>query len=64
MHGELNIYTMKYYEFLMVILALIGCIGGIGYCIYEGALPVAAGIVVLSILAYPTWIKYFNDLNS
>lgn len=55
---------MKYYEFLMVILALIGCIGGIGYCIYEGALPVAAGIVVLSILAYPTWIKYFNDLNS
>lgn len=55
---------MKYYEFLMVVLALMGCIGGIGYCIFEGALPVAAGIVVLSILAYPTWKMYFKDLNS
>ena len=55
---------MKYYEFLMVVLALVGCIGGIGYCIFEGALPVAAGIVVLSILAYPKWMEYLRDLNS
>ena len=54
----------KFYEFFMCLLAVMGCIGGIGYSIWSGAWPVAAGIIVLSVLAFPTIKSYFNDLNS
>ena len=54
----------KLYEFLMSFFAVIGCIGGICYSIWSGAWPVAAGIIVLSVLAFPTIKAYFEDLNS
>lgn len=56
--------TKKFYEFFMCLFAVIGCIGGIGYCVWSGAWPVAAGIIVLSVLAYPTIKSYFGDLIS
>ena len=40
----------KVYYFLMLCLYVIGCIGGIGYSVFNGAWPVAA-------LAYMAWQK-------
>ena len=45
-------------------LIIMGVIGGIGYAIYGGSWPIAVGVVVLAILAWPgikkVW-KTFND---
>ena len=47
-----------------LMLIIMGVIGGIGYAIYGGSWPIAVGVVVLAILAWPgikkVW-KTFND---
>ena len=37
-------------------------LGGIGYSIYEGAYPVAAGVAALSVMSLPTVRKHFKEL--
>ena len=53
----------KAIDFAICALWVLGTIGGIGYSIYEGAYPVAAGVAALSIMSFPTVKKHFNDLT-
>ena len=40
----------------------LGSIGGFGYAIYSKAYLIAACIVVLAVMAFPTARKWFNHL--
>ena len=44
-------------------LWVLGGIGGIGYAIYGGSYPIAAGCAINAILALPTVKKHFNELT-
>ena len=50
--------------FLVLALAVLGLLGGIGYAIYGGSYPIAVGIAVLGYLAYPQAKELFNNLLS
>ena len=52
----------KLISFLVICLWAVGTIGGVGYGIYEGAYPVAAGCLVNGILALPTVKRHFDIL--
>ena len=43
----------KAIDFAICALWVLGTIGGIGYSIYEGAYPVAAGVAALSVMSSP-----------
>lgn len=49
---------------VMLFLFVIGTIGGIGYTIYIHEYVTAAGIAVLSFMAWPTAVKYWKELNN
>ncbi len=49
--------------FAMLFLYVIGAIGGIGYAIYGGAWPIAAGVVVAGVLSWPKVKSLYNKLN-
>ena len=55
---------MKVYYFIMLCLYILGVIGGIGYSLYNGAYPIAAGVVALGYMSYPKLKEYFNKLNN
>lgn len=42
---------------------VMGAIGGFGYAVYEGAYPIAASIVILAIMAWPTAVNQWRVLN-
>ena len=46
-----------------LMLIIMGVIGGIGYAIYGGSWPIAVGVVVLTILAWPGIKKVWKSLN-
>lgn len=48
--------------FLGSFLAVIGCIGGIGYACHIGEPVIAIAIGVLSVAAVPTVIKWIKNL--
>lgn len=50
--------------FLVLALAVLGLLGGIGYAIYGGSYPIAVGIAVLGYLAYPQAKKIFENMFS
>ena len=50
-------------QFRSLLPVVLGTIGGIGYSIYEGAYPVAAGVAALSIMSLPTVKKHFKELT-
>ena len=52
----------KAIDFAICALWVLGTIGGIGYSIYEGAYPVAAGVAALSVMSLPTVRKHFKEL--
>lgn len=54
----------KLLSFVVICLWVLGTIGGIGYAIYGGSYPVAAGVAMLAILAWPTVKKHFDYLKS
>lgn len=54
----------KLVSFAVICLWVLGSIGGVGYAIYGGSWPVAAGVAMLSILALPTVKKHFEYLKS
>ena len=52
----------KLINFAVCCLWVLGTIVGIGYSIYEGAYPIAAGVATLSIMSFPTVKKHFKEL--
>ena len=53
----------KFINFAVCCLWVLGTIGGIGYALYEGAYPIAAGVAALSIMSFPIVKKHFNELT-
>ena len=53
----------KAIDFAICALWVLGTIGGIGYAIYEGAYPIAAGVAALSVRSLPTVKKHFKELT-
>lgn len=54
----------KLINFAICCLWVLGTIGGIGYAIYGGSWPIAAGVAALSIMALPTVRKHFDELRN
>ena len=52
----------KLVNFAVCALWVLGGIGGIGYAVYEGAYPIAAGVAALSVMSFPTVKKHFKEL--
>ena len=52
----------KLFYLAALLLYLIGTINGIGYSIYIGEWVTAIGVVVLSVMSFPTAKKLFNYL--
>lgn len=48
--------------FVILAIAFIGLVGGIGYTIHSGAYPIAVGVAVLGYLAYPKAKEMFKGL--
>lgn len=48
--------------FLILAIAFVGLVGGIGYTIYSDAYPVTLGVAVLGYLAYPKAKEMFKSL--
>ena len=48
--------------FVILAIAFIGLVGGIGYTIYGGAYPLAVGVAVLGYLAYDKAKEMFKSL--
>ena len=54
----------KVVSFTVCALWVLGTIGGVGFAIYGGSWPCAAGCVVNAVLALPTVKKHFDYLRS
>ena len=52
----------KVYCFLMLCLYVLGSIGGIGYSVFNGAWPVAAGVAALAYMAWPKVVECYKGL--
>jgi len=50
-------------SFAIICLYLLGSIGGFGYAVYNGAYPIAAGVLALAIMAYPKAWECFKNLR-
>lgn len=59
---KLTIMTKKFISFLLLALAVLGSIGGVGYAIYCGAYPIAAGVATLTYLAWPKITECFKNM--
>ena len=53
--------TKKFFYTLLLMLYAMGSIGGFGYACYSGAYVIAAAVLVLAILAFPTIKKVFKE---
>jgi len=53
----------KILYFVLLFLWAMGILGGIGYSIYGGAWPIAAGVVVAGVLSWPKVKSLYNKLN-
>lgn len=60
----LKIKVMKVYYFIMLCLYILGVIGGIGYSIYNGAYPIAVGVVALGYMAFDKIKYYIQELSN
>lgn len=58
MNGKMK----KVVNFAVCALWVLGTIGGVGYAIYGGSWPIAAGCAVNAVLALPTVKKHFEEL--
>lgn len=54
----------KILYFFLLFLALVGFIGGIGYSVYYGAIPVGIGVAALRWMAWPKVLECWRRLNS
>ena len=53
----------KFLSFILLALAVLGVLGGIGYTIWCGAYPIAVGIAVTGYLAWSNIVKHFKNLT-
>ena len=54
----------KILYFILLFLAVIGLLGGIGYTIYCDAWPVSVGLVAVGYLVWPKFRELFKSLTS
>lgn len=54
----------KILQFFGLCAYVVGAIGGFGYAVYSKTGFVAACIVVLAVMAFPTAKEWFKSLNS
>lgn len=52
----------KIAKFLLLFLVLMGAVGGIIATVINGSYLIAAGIVALSVFAYPKFLEEVNNL--
>lgn len=52
----------KFLSFILLSLAVLGCIGGLGWSLYNGGYVIAVGVVGLTYLAWPEIVKNFKVL--
>lgn len=52
----------KVLYFLGLFAYVLGAIGGFGYALYDKAWPVAASVIVLAIMAFPTAKDWYKKL--
>ena len=53
----------KIFYFIMICLAVLGAIGGIGYTIYCHAYVISVGVAGLAFMAFPTIKDYVKKLT-
>lgn len=49
-------------SFIILFLYALGVIGGIGWSLYNSSYVVAAGVVALAVMAWPTAVNHYNIL--
>jgi hypothetical protein len=49
-------------SFVMLALAALGSIGGLGWSLYSGGYVVAVGVVGLSFMAWPKIVEHWNNV--
>lgn len=54
--------TKKFLSLILLALAVLGCIGGLGWSLYNGGYVIAVGVVGLTYLAWPEIVKNFKVL--
>ena len=54
----------KVFYMVMLMLYVLGTINGIGYSCYIGEYVTAAGVAVLTFMAWPTGVNYFKYLTA
>lgn len=54
----------KLISFAIICLWALGTIGGVGYAIYGGSWPIAAGCAVNALLAFPTVKNAYKELTA
>ena len=54
----------KLISFAIICLWVLGTIGGVGYAIYGGSWPIAAGCAVNALLAFPTVKNAYKELTA
>lgn len=52
----------KFLSLILLALAVLGCIGGLGWSLYNGGYVIAVGVVGLTYLAWPEIVKNFKVL--
>lgn len=52
----------KILYFFLLFLGVVGAIGGIGYSLFNGAIPIAVGVGVLGWMAWPKFREMFRWL--
>jgi uncharacterized membrane protein len=53
----------KILSLILLFAYAMGAIGGTGYAIYSGAYLIAVAVVVLALLAFPSALACWNELN-
>lgn len=52
----------KFLSLILLALAVMGSIGGLGWSLYNGGYVIAVGVVGLTYLAWPEIVKHFKVL--
>jgi hypothetical protein len=52
----------KFLSLILLALAVLGCIGGLGWSLYNGGYVISIGVVGLTYLAWPEIVKQFKVL--
>lgn len=55
--------TKKILCFIALFLYLMGSIGGIGYCLYNGAYLIAIAVTMVAVMAVPTVVSFYKFLT-